>query len=50
MIMGFDDFAIHGKLMKQGIRFRFKIKEIFLYENNQKSVSKIGRKDEFNYF
>ena len=39
MIMEFDNFAIHRKLMKQGIHetkmkcFGFKIRDISLFEN-----------------
>ena len=56
MIMKCDNFAIYGKLSekwnpKTRIKlFELNIREISLFENQQKSITKIGRKGEFNYF
>ena len=56
MIIEFDDFTIHGKLMKQGIQWN-KNQVIWIWDqrdilvwNWQKFVTKIWQKYEFNYF
>ena len=46
MIGEFHEFDIHRKLMKQGIQFRFKIREISLFQNQQKFEPKLGENEE----
>ena len=56
MMMKFYDFATHQKLMKEGIRwtrikwFKLKIREISLFQNQQKFESNLDKNEKQNNF